>query len=69
MKEYSYILNKICSFIVLSDSAKEAIKTHYLAISKLLANSNLIDCPTNIKPQGSYNLSCHFDVQISTSVR
>ncbi|CAM3111209.1 nucleotidyltransferase (plasmid) [Limosilactobacillus mucosae] len=56
MKEYSYILNKICSFIVLSDSAKEAIKTHYLAISKLLANSNLIDCPTNIKPQGSYNL-------------
>ncbi|WP_125766696.1 nucleotidyltransferase domain-containing protein [Lapidilactobacillus wuchangensis] len=56
MKDTSYVLQKICSQISLSDTAKANVVREYTSLGKLISNSDLIGCRTEIKPQGSYNL-------------
>ncbi|MCX2456015.1 nucleotidyltransferase domain-containing protein [Lacticaseibacillus nasuensis] len=56
MNDATYLLQKICQQIVLSDTAKKTVVREYSALGNLISNSTRIAYDVDIKPQGSYNL-------------
>lgn len=56
MEDKTYVLQKLCQQISLSDTAKTNIVRQYKALGELISGSELICYDVDIKPQGSYNL-------------
>lgn len=56
MRDTTFVLQKICKQIALSDTAKETVVREYKALGELITNSDRITSDVDVKPQGSYNL-------------